>query len=74
MSESKLKPCPFCGETPVMQCDHRWPDDVEDGVPAFEVICVNHKCPIYRADNTYYLTEQEAIKAWNSRKGEACEK
>lgn len=64
---SKLKPCPFCGGEAFMQYDHRYPDDSEDGIAAFEVICTTFGCPIYRADNTYYYSEADAIKAWNRR-------
>lgn len=63
----KLKPCPFCGHEASMQYDHRWPDDEEDGIAAFEVVCTNVDCPIYRADNTYFRSEAEAIEAWNRR-------
>lgn len=64
---AKLKPCPFCGCEAVMQYDSRWPGDEDESVAAFEVICTNYECPIYRADNTYFLSENEAIEAWNRR-------
>ena len=39
----------------------------DDSIHASEVICENLDCPIYNADNTYYLTDEEAIEAWNRR-------
>lgn len=64
---TKLKPCPFCGGEAIMQKDRRWPDGYDDGVTTYEVICTNTNCVIYRADNRYFLTKQDAINAWNRR-------
>ncbi len=65
----KLKSCPFCGAIPIVQKDVRFPRNLDTGIKAFEVICTNLDCPIYFADNTYFKTEKEAIKAWNRRTG-----
>lgn len=64
---AKLKPCPFCGKTPKVVSDVRFPPPNQFRTEAFEVVCMNPKCPIYRADNTYFLSKEEAIKAWNKR-------
>lgn len=66
----RLKPCPFCGAVPRLQRDFRWPrSGPHEGerVDAFEVVCDNWPCPIYHADTVYFLTEQEAVDAWNRR-------
>lgn len=66
----ELKPCPFCGNRAEIQEDHRWPRAGKFAgkrVKAFEVICPNWDCPIYHADNTYFLSEKEAAEAWNRR-------
>ncbi|MGI6635843.1 MAG: Lar family restriction alleviation protein [Christensenellales bacterium] len=61
------KPCPFCGGEPMMQKSRRWPADSNNAVNGYVVICVESDCLIFRADNKYYLTEQEAIQKWNER-------
>ena len=64
------KPCPFCGYLPSIQHDSRWPrSGPHEGerVDAFEVVCLTDDCVIYHADNVYFLTEEDAIKAWNRR-------
>lgn len=69
----RLKPCPFCGQLPRLQRDDRWPrSGPHEGerVDAFEVVCDNYKCPIYHADIVYFLSEQEAVDAWNRRAAE----
>lgn len=66
----KLKPCPFCGKEPRIQRDGRWPRSGPfegQRVDAFEVVCDNYRCPIYHADIRYYLSEEDAVKAWNRR-------
>lgn len=63
----ELKPCPFCGHAGKLDSDIRWPDGVNHGVDSYFVICPNYYCPIYRADNTWFKTPEEAIEAWNRR-------
>lgn len=62
-----LKPCPFCGAKAIIHHDLRYPKWSDAPVSASEVICINYECPIYKADNTYYLSDEDAIKAWNRR-------
>lgn len=64
------KPCPFCGSFPSIQKDSRWPrSGPHEGerVDAFEIVCLNSDCVIYHADNVYFLTAEDAVKAWNRR-------
>lgn len=64
------KPCPFCGYLPSIQHDSRWPrSGPHEGerVDAFEVVCLTEDCVIYHADNVYFLTKEDAVKAWNRR-------
>ena len=64
------KPCPFCGYLPSIQHDSRWPrSGPHEGerVDAFEVVCLTEDCVIYHADNVYFLTKEDAGKAWNRR-------
>ena len=66
----ELKPCPFCGKIPEIQEDYRWPrhgNYAGKRVNAYEIICVNFDCPIYKADNVYFLSKEEAMEAWNRR-------
>ncbi len=57
MSE-KLKPCPFCGSEAFLINEGKfWAAD-----------CENIDCIIRRT--RYYITEQEAVEAWNRRVGE----
>lgn len=65
-----LFPCPFCGEEPIEQTSDRWPDWASPNcVTGYVVVCDNDECPIYHARETYYLTKEEAAKAWNTRVG-----
>jgi len=67
MSE-KLLPCPFCGGEATIQQDTRYPRyGKKDTVKAYEPICINPSCLIYKADSIYFLSEKEAITAWNNR-------
>lgn len=61
-----LKPCPFCGGAASIQRDVRYPGR-SNGRKAFEVLCLNPDCVIYRADNKYFFTKKEAVAAWNKR-------
>lgn len=60
-------PCPFCGATPKLQKDVRYPKPKREAIDAYEVICRTIGCPIYGADNTYYYTAENAIAHWNRR-------
>ena len=56
MTENKLKPCPFCGESKLVVAEkiltrERW-----------YVHCGNCKCRTFQ-----YLDRREAIEAWNRR-------
>lgn len=53
---SKLKPCPFCGEQPKV---------VED-ISVSWVACDNAYCTVY-ARTLLAKTREEAIEAWNTR-------
>ena len=59
--------CPFCGKSPILSTSRRWPRNLEHAVIAYTVVCINMDCPIYNADGQYYLTEKEAVEAWNKR-------
>lgn len=62
--EVKLLPCPFCGKQP------RWA--VTDPLEvSFEIQCSSFTCGL--ALFSGYQTEELAIKAWNTRKGDALE-
>ncbi len=64
---TEMKVCPFCGHVPILQVDKRWPGNSEEAVAAYSVICDTYNCPVYHADNTYFLTAEEAVEAWNTR-------
>lgn len=62
--------CPFCGKEPVLQVDKRYPKWIESAVlpvDGYAVICTTRTCPIYHADNTWFLSKKDAIEAWNRR-------
>lgn len=63
------KPCPFCGKEATLKSDSRWPLDI-NGKPhiRYKVVCMNRKCLIFKANNAYYRSPEEAIAAWNGRK------
>ena len=71
MNKLELKPCPFCGERPILKADDRYPRPERERITAYEVVCDNSDCIIYRADNVYLRTEQEAIDKWNKRAEQA---
>lgn len=60
MSDERLKPCPFCNGTPIMDCisDAIAPH----GVLAWWVVC--SKCGI-RTEHNH--NKGEVVKAWNRR-------
>ncbi len=55
--ETKLLPCPFCGYRARMV-------EGNDCPYPFSVWCLNDDC---WAEQGPYLTEQEVVKAWNTR-------
>lgn len=57
--EEKLKPCPFCGQTP----------DVFDVYGDCSVKCMNDNCSV-RPKSSGYMSKSEAIKEWNKRVGD----
>lgn len=67
MKEIKLKPCPFCGGEAKLKADVRYPRPERNPKRAYEVVCQNYNCIIGLCDDRYYLTEKEAIEAWNTR-------
>lgn len=67
MKEPVLKPCPFCGQRPVLQRDVRYPRPECKRKDAFEVVCKNLNCIIGYVDERYSLSEEEAIEWWNRR-------
>lgn len=64
---SELKPCPFCGSTPEIKMDDRYPRPKCDRIDAYEVVCTNWNCIIGGVDDHYYRSPEEASEAWNRR-------
>ena len=58
---SKLKKCPFCGSDAEIKAVYK------SGL--YHAICSNNDCDVYPCGNMF-LTEQEAIEAWNKRASE----
>lgn len=52
-----LKPCPFCGENPI----------IETSKKITYIFCNNEDCPM-DAVEVEDCNREEAIKAWNTRK------
>lgn len=67
MGEIELKTCPFCGKSPMLHHDIRYPRPECERTNAFEIVCENYDCIIGFVDEHYYLTPEEAIQAWNRR-------
>ena len=42
-------------------------------VDCWQVYCINPECIIYKANDGYYQTEEDAADAWNRRDGENAE-
>ena len=71
MTETVLKPCPFCGgKAQVMHMDL---DSIEKGWKVWGVWCVDDlNAEDYQSHGHYidnYATEAEAIEAWNNQGG-----
>lgn len=62
--ETKLKPCPFCGEEATLQGYFAPYEEI-----AFYVACSGEFCEVSPMTNDF-RTEQEAIEAWNRRASE----
>lgn len=61
----KLKPCPFCGKTPVIKKSF--------GTNRLSVECENPSCDV-SVQSDIRSTEDEAIGIWNTRAEEPAEK
>ena len=57
---SELKPCPFCGEMPIIHGE-------ESG--DYYIECINVGCACLPT-SCFYETKEQAIEAWNRREGE----
>ena len=59
----KLRPCPWCGTTPMYVekyvYDNKWTQ--------YRVGCEQHDCDAQPTVDWHYFTEQEAIDAWNNQ-------
>ena len=53
-------PRPFCGNIPEVREDSRYPFGFDGPVPAWEVVCITLGCPVWNADNTYYVVRGKA--------------
>jgi len=63
MDKEELLVCPFCGETKELLL---WNGDDVDNIEQTQVVCNNLKGGCGGAAG-WQSTEQEAIKAWNTR-------
>ena len=61
MNEKELKPCPFCGETPMLRLD-----DIKVMGTGHYVECMNEDC-VVNVCTRRFDTQDEAIGAWNHR-------
>ena len=64
-TDKNLRPCPFCGKQVFLKTDARYQSGNE--ITAYEVVCMNPECIIYKCDNKYYRSENQAFQAWNRR-------
>lgn len=62
-SETTLKPCPFCGGE--AEVNQTYDIDTNE-VDGYFIICRNKDCTAW-PETAEYLTEAEAIEAWNTR-------
>ena len=63
----ELKPCPFCGCQPKIRKTIRFPKWKQGAIEAWEVVCLNYECLIYNANEQYFVSENAAAQAWNTR-------
>lgn len=66
---TKLLPCPFCGGEAELHPTYDMDTGEMDG---YFVICRNKNCTVW-PETDEYLTEAEAIAAWNTRAERTCE-
>lgn len=63
MTRPKLRPCPWCGTTPLYVekyvYDNKWTQ--------YRVGCEQHDCDAQPTVDWHYFTEREAIDAWNNQ-------
>lgn len=67
---SELKPCPFCGEIPIVEVIARFPRSGKDEgkrIKGYTVVCQNLDCILHNADNWYQRSGKKACEAWNHR-------
>ncbi len=66
----KISACPFCGWTPILIRNRRYPDwpvDILKKTDAWTVTCDNPRCLLYDAIVRYYPSPKKAIEVWNNR-------
>lgn len=72
----KIKPCPFCGHTPNIECvlPIGTGENVHHGKPMiFFIECKNNECPIQKVTANSFLNKnakksyKELITRWNTR-------
>ena len=66
MIVNKLEKCPFCGSNAAMFESIRYKNDPEIEWIVYGVECQNKDC-IAHQDQKFYSTEEQAMKAWNTR-------
>jgi len=66
---NELLPCPFCGYEALVQPTYDIDTNERDGFFAW---CSNYDCEC-KPQTRDYLTEAEAIAAWNTRAERTCE-
>lgn len=62
-----LKVCPFCGGTAVRFKSIRYPYDYESPYLVHGIMCANETCILHQSEK-FFMTEEAAQIAWNSRK------
>jgi len=67
MKETELKPCDNCNSTKDVQCTIT---DQGYYLELWQAYCLKDECQDLKIETEEYGTEEEAIKAWNTRKGE----
>lgn len=64
MIDNKLKPCPFCGESPVINPHGFYNKKTKEFTDkTYGIVCDN----CHTSSWQFYNTKDEAIKAWNTR-------